>query len=402
MRILRPFFLIAITVMAGGLVQATICHAGPNSQAKDAYAKGNYIECVQTLVGELRKKPDHQDNIILMDTVVPLYANMLKSTADEAMQSQSWDAAVTSFDGLKQLGTLLAGLPPVPKGEKKNKQPYTFTHHVPDMSTDRKTAADNSAEAHYQEAAKLEAASKWRGAAVEYRLAQRYYPSYKEASERYTECRGKAVVKVCVMPFEDKTGKGYGALGDVLTEQLISTAMGGNPEFIQFVTRDFVNQILQEQGAGQSGAIDPTSAAKVGKVAGVQSFVFGKLLTITENFPQQRDQKGTNTTTEDTKQGKIVKQVVYTLHQLQGKITVAASFQVVDVSTSAIKLTEKLENVQSDDTAWITFTGDEDAIPYEIVQQSKGERALTTPAEMAGKAVNELGAQLAQRLLTVF
>lgn len=402
MRIPRLLITIAVFGLLGGLVQPTLCHAGPNSQAKDAYARGDYNGCIQVLVGELRKKPDHQDNIILMDTAVPLYANMLKSSADGAMQSQSWDEAVRSFDNLKQLGTLLAGLPPVPKGEKKNKQPHTFTQYVPDVSADRKTAADNSAEAHYLEATKLEAASKWRGAAMEYRLARNYYPSFKDASDRYTTCRDKAMVKVCVMPFDDKTGKGYGALGDVLTEQLLSTAMNSSPEFIQFVSRDFVNQILQEQGAGQSGVIDPNTAAKVGKVAGVQSFVFGKLLTITENFPPQKDQRGENTTTEETKQGTIVRRVAYVLHQIQGKVTVSASFQVVEVSTSAIKLTDKVENVQSDGTAWVTFTGDEEAIPYEIVQQNKGERALATPAEMANTAVNQLGEQLAKRLLSVF
>jgi hypothetical protein len=353
-------------------------------------------------VTELRKKPDHQDNIELMETVIPLYVTQQTSQADEAVTNQQWDNAVSGYDALQQLRSLLAGLPPVPKGRKGPKTPTTFIGLVPDKSAERKTAADNSAETHYRDGEKNEAAGNMRAAAVEFRLARRYYPNYKDATDRYDKCRGKAILKVCVMPFEDKTGKSYGALGDVLTEQVISKAMEANPEFIQFVTRNNVQELIGEQNAGQSGIIDPSTAAKVGKLAGVHSFVFGKLLTINENFPADIVQNGQNATEQDTKQGKIYKRCAYTLHKREGKVTVTGSFQIVEVSTGAIKVTDKIEDVESDHTSWVTFSGDEDAIPYEIVQQNLGERALQTPQELASTAVNKIGTGLAEKLLSRF
>src|SRR5262249_26441126 len=370
--------------------------AGPNGDAKDAYTKGNYADCIRILCEQLRKKPDHQDNIELMETVVPLYVTQLKSSAGAYVAKQDSDGAVASYDQLISVKSTLTGLPPVPKG-KKEKVPTTFFQQVPDIAADRQTATERSAAAHYDQAAKDESSGNFRGAAVEFRLASRYNSNYKDAADRYSKNRDKAMVKVCIMPFEDKTGRGYGDLGDVLTSQLISTAMNSNPEFVQLVTRDYVQQIIQEQGAGQSGSIDPNSAAKVGKIAGVHSFVFGKLTTILENYPPQTEQNGTNSTVEKHKGGDRVHQVAYTIHKRQGKVTVQASFQIIEVATGTIKATENVQDVQTDENTWVTFQGDQAAIPYDVNKQNQGERPLQTPAELANNGVHKIADDLAQK-----
>jgi len=383
-------------------VTPRLAQAGANGEAKDAYQHGLYPRCIQILVQELKNKPDHQDNIDLIESAIPLYVNAEKSAADAAVQKQNWDDAVASYDHLNTLKTLLGSLPPVPKGRKGPKTPTSFAPMVPDVSADRQLAADKASDTHYQEGAKFEAAGNMRGAAVSYREATQYSPAYKDASDRYSKCREKALVKVAVMPFEDKSGKSYGALGDLLTEQLISVAMASNPEFIQFVTRDFVQQLLQEQNAGQSGSIDPASAPKLGKIAGVHSFVFGKILTIIESYPSQTDENGTNSVTEKTKQGDLVHQCSYALHRREGKVTVQASIQIIDVATGAIKAGEKTEDTEADGATWVTFQGDEVAIPDAIRAQNTGEHPLQTAQELSSKAVNKIGADFAQKLLSRF
>ena len=126
------------------------------------------------------------------------------------------------------------------------------------------------------------------------------------------------------------------------------------------------------------------------------------LLTFLDNFPPDVAETHENTTTEETKAGKVFHHCVYQLHKRVGKITVTASFQITEVATGIVKVTDKVEDVETDQTSWVTFSGDQAAIPYEIMQQNQGERALQTPQEMASTAVNKIGAALAQKLLNHF
>ena len=378
--------------------------AGPNGQAKDAYTKGRYNDCIDILVQELRKKPDHQDNIELMDQSLNLYLGQLKSGAAAATASQDWDRAVANYDDTIRLQATLSGLPPVPKGrDKKSRENYSFVAQVPDVTTDRKAAADNAAEAHYQSATKYETAGNMRGAAIEYRTAQNFVRPFKDASDRYDACRKKGMVKVCVMPFEDKTGKNYGALGDNLTGKVLGAAMEAHPEFIEFITRENLDAILTEQNAGQTGIIDQTSAAKLGKIAGVQAFVFGKVLTIIEAFPAQTDKTSENTTSYDTKQGKVVQHAIYTVHRREGKVTVKAEMRIVDVATAQVKTQVPEDQVETDATCWITYQGDEDAIPYDAKSAcTGGERALKIGQEMTIEGLDKIGVRFAQKLVSTF
>ncbi|MCB0220588.1 MAG: hypothetical protein KDH09_12885 [Chrysiogenetes bacterium] len=77
--------------------------------------------------------------------------------------------------------------------------------------------------------------------------------------------------RVGVVAFANKTGhRGVGqAAVDVLTTELTKTG-----QFI-VVERAEIEQVLKEQGFGQSGAVNPATAAQAGKILGLQGIIIG-------------------------------------------------------------------------------------------------------------------------------
>jgi len=94
-----------------------------------------------------------------------------------------------------------------------------------------------------------------------------------------------AKVKIAVLPFEDGSLKhwwtgnfkpGEGIADSMVTEFVKSGA------FI-VIEREQLKKILEEQGLGGTGIVDPTTAAKVGKVLGVRFLVMGKVTEFSLN-----------------------------------------------------------------------------------------------------------------------
>jgi len=84
--------------------------------------------------------------------------------------------------------------------------------------------------------------------------------------------------RIAVFDFEDKTdhsfywwhGKGVGAgMSDMLVTALVKSGK------FRVFERDKINQILREQDFGASGAVTQETAAKIGKLLGVQYALFG-------------------------------------------------------------------------------------------------------------------------------
>ncbi|MBI2118720.1 MAG: hypothetical protein HYT97_03730 [Elusimicrobia bacterium] len=81
--------------------------------------------------------------------------------------------------------------------------------------------------------------------------------------------------RVGVIDFENKTAYGQTRLGqaasDILITELVKTG-----KFI-VVEREKVNKLLEEQKLGLTGAIDPNTAAQMGKVLGLNAIVTGAI-----------------------------------------------------------------------------------------------------------------------------
>ena len=79
--------------------------------------------------------------------------------------------------------------------------------------------------------------------------------------------------RIGVVDFEDKAPYGQGKLGNVATDILV-TELTKTGKFI-VVERDKINSLMAEQKFDQSEVVNPDTAAKVGKILGLNAIVTG-------------------------------------------------------------------------------------------------------------------------------
>jgi len=95
-----------------------------------------------------------------------------------------------------------------------------------------------------------------------------------------TQSLAQAKIKVAIWEFDNNAAHTYwywDRLGPA-ARNLIDTAFSENKLLsnkFSVIERDKLNLVLKEQGLGQSGAVDPATAAKVGKILGVKYIVLG-------------------------------------------------------------------------------------------------------------------------------
>jgi curli biogenesis system outer membrane secretion channel CsgG len=90
----------------------------------------------------------------------------------------------------------------------------------------------------------------------------------------------QAKIKIAVMDFENnaqRTWWFYDQLGPAARNH-IDTAFSEDPELskrFSMIEREKLDLVLKEQGLGASGAVDPQTAAKIGRILGVRYIVTG-------------------------------------------------------------------------------------------------------------------------------
>lgn len=80
--------------------------------------------------------------------------------------------------------------------------------------------------------------------------------------------------RVAVINFEDRAGYGHN-VGRGVSDMLV-TALVESDKFT-VIEREELDEILKEQGLGQTGLVTPQSAAKVGQLLGVQRIITGSI-----------------------------------------------------------------------------------------------------------------------------
>jgi len=81
--------------------------------------------------------------------------------------------------------------------------------------------------------------------------------------------------RIAVSRFEDRSGARYAGIGAGVADML-ATALVKSGKF-SVIERQDLDKVFAEQHLGQSGAVTPESAAKVGKVLGVELLVIGSV-----------------------------------------------------------------------------------------------------------------------------
>lgn len=160
---------------------------------------------------------------------------------------------------------------------------------VPDFKDSRA----QSAEAYYLDALAILDDDK-REAIYLFREAQKMIPDYKDTADLIEQAIIEGRQRIAIMPFENNSGKyQYGNIGETLSDETVAYCVSLNPELLEILTREYVYSLLQEQDFAQSGRVDVSTAPNIGKLLGIQAFVFGKVNSVTANYPPVKKMHGT-------------------------------------------------------------------------------------------------------------
>ncbi len=267
-----------------------------------------------------------------------------------------------------------------------------------------------SAEAYYRDGIESLKNGNHKAAAKQFRNAATTVRGYKDAQALYEKSLQTAIKRIAVMPFDNKSGKTqFGAIGEALSDQVIAKAMSRNHEFVEFVTRDRLNELMKEQGLGLTGAIDEKSAAKVGKVLGIHAFVVGKISSITVAYPPM-----TSTTTPYQKTVTMVNYqtgqtypVNYTAqlttYAVSGKVEVNGNYQIIEAERGTIGKMVEGKKEESQNYHWARYTGHKEALPSEVLTTASEQERHPEPQEvLVQRCVENLAKDFAQDLVGYF
>ena len=400
-------------------------HGNLMKSAQANYQVNRYEAALRNTVAALKFKPNYdkaQDFVVtFFDAAVEVRENKIKILGATPSRFK-WDGIVAEYKGLTEINNLVKNLPPTALVHKKTKQRIVFD--IKDYTNQLSEASEKAAEVHYQEGIRIAASSDdantQKRAAKEFKKVAEFVPAYKDARDRYERSRRAGVKKMAILPFEDKSGKAYlyGGLSETITDQIIDSVVNDPSanEFLELVSRDQLERVMQEQRLGLTGLIDEQTAANLGNVLGIHEMVIGKITQIIY-VPQRtrkatvdqektlRIQSGTETYTDS--KGKTRKRKKYVKKNVSARVahytressaSIIGSYQIIDAQTAAIKGSSRFNEKSEFKTEWGLFSGDQEAL-NEYYQQlcSVAEEFAPTEEEMVLDATNMLSSQLAEK-----
>lgn len=398
-------------------------HGKLAKSAGQYYIAGNYDKAVFDCVAALKMKPTYRKAQILIQDAFRNAVGNHKSEIEKLKPSSAkfkWDNIVSEYEAWDKLNKAVKSLPTLM--DKKTKAVIRFK--IVDLSQAIGPAKTNAADVHYKEGirlAKKEGIDIQKRAAKEFKAAMRYQPGYKDAASRYEQCRRAGVKRIAIIPFKDKSGKKgrYGAISETVTDEIISNVINDPSamEFLDIISRDQLEQVMQEQKLGLRGIIDDKTAAEIGKILGIHEMLTGKITqiiytperTVKKSIREEKsvaigekkvpytDKKGRRKYKTKTIWGDVYANVTYYTKTAKAKIV--GSYKIIGVKTARIKKTESFTEESSYKYEWARFTGDERALSRNAESLASRDEEFAPPEEeMVTSAAHKLSNSLAETL----
>lgn len=433
--------------------------------ARKAYLAGNYDSAVFDVVRSLKIEPTYDKAQELIKEVFPKAVDVHLSRIKELNGSNEkfkWDTAVSEYEALIKLNEAVKSLPTLT--DKNTKEIIKF--NITDYSKKLAEAKNSAAEAHYHEGVLLskrgtstreQAAKEFtvantyvlgykdalalaaegyyqeglrlikqggvniqKQAAKEFKTAMSFVSGYKDSAALYEKARKAGIKRVAIIPFADKSGKSakYGAVAETVADQIISKIMNdqGSMEFLEIISRDQLENVMQEQKLGKTGIIDDATAISLGKVLGVHEIITGKITGITYT-PERTTQKNVNQSANAAvgervkgydKKGREITETVYrnvtataTIYTRTSGTSVNGSYNIIDIKTAKNIKSNAFTGKADFKSEWGRFTGDERALSGEIATLcARNEEAPPSEDELVNNALRNLSDTLASEIIS--
>jgi tetratricopeptide (TPR) repeat protein len=216
------------------------------------------VGAVQFTAYTLREEPGYKDAVDFLSGLFPAtYYNMMnKAQSYESLGN--YDDAYYIYVKIQNLSDIISTIPEQPILDSNKTIKFPTTNVIKDIERTRSLAA----EYHYQNGQKLEKEGLNKEAALSYKNVADFIDNYKDSQKRYNICRNAAVWRVAVIPFDNNSGKRhFGYIGETISQIIISRAMAhpDNLEFLEFISRDRLEELINEKNLNSSNLIDQKS-----------------------------------------------------------------------------------------------------------------------------------------------
>lgn len=380
------------------------------NQAETMYRKGNYEAAAFYAVESLKLKPDYRKAQITLKETWPkavLERSERVMLLRERQDDEKWEALLGEYLALEKLNNGIRSLPPLTDPETG----LRINFDLRDYSSQISEAKENTAASYYQKGmhqSRMDTSKAGQRIAAEYfKKAMNILPNYLDSAARYETARQNAVTRIAILPFEDKSGtmKRYGSVPDILGDMIISDLMqqGDKLDYTELITRDRIDQVIQEQQLGTSGLIDENSAATIGHLLGAHAILSGNVLQINHESPRtiNREQVAKAEIEEEGKDEPIKISCTYTKFTRSCGFQILASYTLLDVSSGKI-LTHKSFNPSYDwEDSWARIVdGDDRALSAEELELVKKPEPLPPSAtNMFNRVLQNLSREIVNHVM---
>jgi tetratricopeptide (TPR) repeat protein len=371
--------------------------------ARKSYGNGNYDNAVMDCAQALRVNPTYEKALILIQDAHKSAVSSHEYTILRLEQSTDkfkWDQLVTEYESMLNLREILLTLPEL-------KSPTTgksISFIVADYYLELDIAKNNAAESHYNEGISLIKSGNIetkKQAARQFKRALHYVRNYKDALSQYEEARFDAVLRLAIVPFENKSGKRrkYGAIAESILDGTVNALMQDEEitEFLDIISRSELDFVLKELKLGSSGLINEETAVELGNIVGAHKILTGKITqiiytpsrTVKKNITEKsRVVVGKEKYTD--KNGQVKKRNIYdtvsayiTIYTRSTKATVTGACHIIDVKTGKTEWSESITGLAEIETSWAKYRGDKRALTWRQSQLiKKGEQLVPVEEEM--------------------
>ena len=385
---------LTILVVASAMLALVGCGPASWNQARQSYERGEVVQSIEYSVQTLRQKPDHEEAMNFLADVLPKTYDDMYQKAKRAESLDDWDAVAESYSTITKISDMVKSLPKLTHPKTGVPVDLPMKNVDVELTAARKSAAEKN----YRSAGALETSGRHKEAARAYSKAISYVPSYKDAADRYDRCRAAAMQRVVIMTFENRTGAWqYAGVGDLVADYAAShvTSDPEGFEFVEFITRQRLQQLIADSGLRRITAVDPGNAAEVGTALGIQYFVFGKINSIVVTTPPET--RSVFTEESEISDGKDKPKrrghATVTVTKRQSSAELLCSYQVVDAQRGTIVKSGSIPAVINAVVEFGRFKGDRDALSRSSMELCRREEAFPPPPDALINQAAERGSQ---------
>jgi hypothetical protein len=421
------FLLVFVFSVISVQAQSTYMHL---RDAKKAYKKGLPLIASLEAIKVLKIKPNKKGAQKILSLSYDSAIKEIKSKIEALQRSSSnfqGDKTVKEKERIVELYELMQRLnrDAYNLGQEIHNSKYNLNFELLDFSNEIQKAKNEyeetklkTAEMHYNNAMKLYntgGRNNFKKAAKEFKAAMKFVPDYKDSKTMYEDARKKGITRIAIFAFDNKSGNpGFGEIGELVSDRLAAKLFNDKEfmEFVEIISRDELEILMQEHKLSMSVEMDPRTAAKNGKLMGVHLIVTGKIMQASaEHQPVINDAPYTVSAnvvvgqeTYVNSKGKTKVRNVYGPvyakiyeHRKSSKAILSGSYKVLDVETGKILDQNQFSETYVWLNRWITFSGDERAVR---IPRDYDANELNPPTdfEMGNKLVDKLTDKMAAKI----